>query len=85
MSERIIQESPYSYVLFESRGELILTYLSGGPVEVDSSIRLSNAQAEEIMQGKLTVEAFLAKIKSNPNNFNRLQQPVWPGKNAPKP
>jgi hypothetical protein len=78
MRDRIISEARYSYILFERDDKWILTYLSGGSVEIDASICLSSNQISEIKNNRLSVEQFLAQVKVEPDNYAHLSEPAWP-------
>lgn len=84
MTQRIIVQQPWSYVLFEERGDYILTFLVGGSADGDFSIKLSPAEIELQQQDQSYVERLMRRLVNNRNElYGRcLLQAVWPGQVA---
>jgi hypothetical protein len=80
MSDEIISEERWSYVLFSRKGEWLLTFLSGGPVEVDHTVRLSYDEIQKLRSGTLAASALILRLKSDPESYSsrELQPPIWP-------
>lgn len=78
----VIAEKAWSYVLFDNGEDWILTFLIGGVVEIDVSVRLSNDEIAMIKADSTYVEILLASIKKNRSAFadREINPPVWPKK-----
>jgi hypothetical protein len=80
MTQRIIVREPWSYVLFEEEGEFILTFLMGGTVDSEFSVKLTEAEIEMQKQDRTYVERMMRRLTSNRDElYGRcLLQAVWP-------
>ena len=81
MTQRIIVQQPWSYVLFEERGDYILTFLISGTVDGDFSVKLTPAEIDLQKQDQGYVERLMRRLVNNRNElYGRcLLQAVWPG------
>lgn len=76
----IIVHEPWSYVLFEENGEQIVTFMVGGSVEKDFSVRLSQSEIDLQKQDRGFVERLVTRLTKNPEQLHarRLKKAVWP-------
>jgi hypothetical protein len=84
MTQRIIVREPWSYVLFEEQGEFILTFLMGGTVDSEFSVKLTEAEIELQRQDRTYVERLMRRLAGNRDElYGRcLLQAVWPAPTA---
>jgi hypothetical protein len=79
---KVIAEQPWSYVLFDDGEYWVLTYLIGGVVEIDVSIRLNSDEIEAIKTDASAIMPLLTNMKSNRSAYadREIRPPVWPPK-----
>ncbi|ADQ68827.1 hypothetical protein C499_05870 [Halogeometricum borinquense DSM 11551] len=81
---RVLDRKRYSYVLLARDGEWILTFLLGGPVERDVSVRLTPVEITAIEAGDSSaadlVEKFSADLSATEDR--QITPTVWPAKDA---
>ncbi|MFT6430255.1 MAG: hypothetical protein ACJAXR_001824 [Halopseudomonas sp.] len=77
---KIISEQAWSYVLFDNGTHWILTFLLGGPVEIDVSVRLEDDEIMKIKQDGSFLSQLLEKFKANRSHYRdrEVRPPVWP-------
>ncbi|MFZ6798955.1 hypothetical protein [Undibacterium sp. Di24W] len=77
---KIIAEQAWSHVLMDNGTDWILTYLIGGVVEIDVSIRLSKEEIAKIRDNPNYLEILLDAVKTNQVAYasRELHPPVWP-------
>jgi hypothetical protein len=80
MSDQIIQEEKWSYVLFSRNNDWFLTFLAGGVVELDATVRLLPDEIQRIQAGTLSASVLVERFKKDTSltSDRRLNQPVWP-------
>jgi hypothetical protein len=78
----VIAEQAWSYVLFDDGKGWVLTFLIGGVVEVDVSVRLNSAEIEAIKTDSAAIKPLLASMQSNRAAYadREIRPPVWPKK-----
>lgn len=83
MSERVICESAYEYVLFERSGAWLLTFMLGGVIETDVSVEMLPAEIEKQKSNPEYVKQLVHELKINPDllGARRISPSVWPSKN----
>lgn len=76
----IIAEKRWSHVLFDDGKGWVLTFLVGGVVEVDISIRLTSQEIEKIKNDLAYIDAIIDEVKKNQEDFSSREiiPPVWP-------
>jgi hypothetical protein len=77
---KVIAEHAWSYVLIDTGTDWILTYLIGGVVEIDVSIRLSQDEIAKIQENPSYLEILLDAAKTNRVAYasREIHPPVWP-------
>ncbi|MBZ6497010.1 hypothetical protein [Natrinema longum] len=78
---RVLDRKRYSYVLLARDGEWILTFLLGGPVARDVSVRLTPTEVTAIEAGDSSAADLVEKFRadSSPSEDRRITPAVWPG------
>lgn len=61
----VIFEKPYDYLLIEEDKIFYLTFFSGGPVEIDICVRLTEDEALVASQSAEDVERLVKKFKTD--------------------
>jgi len=81
---RVLDRQPYSYVLLARDGEWILTFLLGGPVERDVSVRLTPAEVTAIEDGESSATDLVETVRADLSAYDdrRIRPTVWPGENG---
>lgn len=76
----VVAEKKWSYVLLDDGKGWVLTYLVGGVVEVDVSVRLTEQERDLIKADPANVEKLVETMKQHRRDFaNReINPPVWP-------
>ncbi len=62
---KIISEKPYSYFLVEDEGAWFLTYMSGGPFEIDNCVKLNDAEIKDLKNNPSYVIDLMESFKSD--------------------
>ena len=77
---KVIAEKPWAYVLFDDGKDWVLTYLVGGAVEIDVSLRLSEEEIERLKAEPLAIESLVADAKVNRDRYEKreIRPGVWP-------
>lgn len=78
----VLDKEPYSYVLLERGEELILTFLLGGPVERDVSVRLTDAERDALEAGESSAAELVEEFRADNSAYEgrNISPTVWPGK-----
>lgn len=66
---KVIFEKPYDYLLLEEDSQLYLTFFSGGPVEIDICVRLTEDEARSASQNVEGVEHLVEKFKTDKASY----------------
>lgn len=76
----VVAEKKWSYVLFDDGKGWILTYLIGGVVEVDISVRLTEQERDLIKADPANVDKLVETMKQHRRDFasREINPPVWP-------
>ncbi|ELZ95857.1 hypothetical protein C440_06192 [Haloferax mucosum ATCC BAA-1512] len=79
---RVLDRKRYSYVLLACDGEVILTFLLGGPIERDVSVRLTSAEVTAIEAGDSSAADLVEKFSADRSTYEdrRVIPTVWPGR-----
>lgn len=77
---RVIEEKKFYYVLMEDRLDWFLTFLSGGPVEIDFCVKLSENEIDAIKYKKKSVQDLIRNLQSDHDNLikRRIVPSLWP-------
>jgi hypothetical protein len=77
---QVVIEKKWSYVLFDDGKGWILTYLIGGVVEIDVSVRLTAQERSLIEADPSSVERLVEAMKQSRREFasREIKPPVWP-------
>lgn len=80
--DRILAEAPWSYVAFERDGASFLTFMRGGPIEVDATVRLLPEEVDRIRSNPETAATLVRDFLEHPHTCEaRLAvPPLWPRK-----
>ena len=80
MADRVIAEERWSHVLFQRDSAYLLTFLSGGPVEVDHTIRLPEALALSVAHHPDQLGSLVEQCRggSLPVGAEPYGSPAWP-------
>lgn len=80
MSDRIISESAYDYVLFERAGTWLLTLMVGGPVETDVTVKATPAEVARLKSDPEYVRQLVRELQLNPRLLGQksINPAVWP-------
>jgi hypothetical protein len=80
VSDRIISESAYEYVLFESAGALFLTFMVGGVIETDVTVQATPAEVAKLTSEPEYVRQLVRELQLNPTLLaqRRINPSVWP-------
>jgi hypothetical protein len=76
----VICEKRFSHVVFQYDGNTLLTFLSGGPIEVDCTIVLTNDESDAIVSNHSTALALVHNLIASPILLatRKLVVAVWP-------
>lgn len=76
---KVVAEKPWSYVLFEAERGWILTFLIGGPIEVDVSVLLTDDEIGRIKDDPSVVDALVRDFTRNRAAIahREITPPVW--------
>lgn len=84
---RVLKEVPWWYILMEDGGALYLTFMSGGPVEIDFCVQLTPAEWQRIQGADTaidgpTIEAIIWELLSDREELHRrrIVPSKWPGR-----
>lgn len=61
----IVFQKPYSYLLIQDESDWYLTYFTGGPVEIDICVKLTNEEIETVSLDQKAVEKLMARFKAD--------------------
>lgn len=80
MAEVVLAEERYSHVLFRCKGQHLLTYLSGGPIEVDRTVALPSDLAASLSESPEDLKALVCKLCSGvfPTGVVQAASAIWP-------
>lgn len=80
MSKRILQQEPWSYVLFEEDGDYRVTFMVATALPRDFTVVLSPAEKEMQQRDRSYIERLVKRLADNPAQLQirRLPQAVWP-------
>ena len=80
MADQVLAEERYSHVLFHREGKYFLTYLSGGPVEVDRTVMLPPNIAVNLTSSAAPVAALVRRLLAGsiPEGVVQMSSPIWP-------
>ncbi|WP_018691113.1 hypothetical protein [Algicola sagamiensis] len=78
---KIIQEVPWSHVLFELEGQWILTFMTRqGPIEYEVSIQMSRMEIQQYRKNEAFLEHFLQTCREYPEQYQtrQIMPSIWP-------
>jgi len=80
MADVVLVEERYSHVLFCREGQHLLTYLSGGSIEVSRTALLPQDLATGLSKSPEQLKAFVYDLLAGefPNGVVRAATPIWP-------
>jgi len=79
---KIIKEEKWHYIWMEDAGEQYLTFMSGGPVEIDYSVKLTPAELQRIEKDPQAIDALIRELLSDHGKL--LQRRIVPSKWPPR-
>ena len=76
---QVIEEKKFCYVLMKDHTEYFLTFLSGGPAEIDFCVRLSDTEVNTIIKEKQSVRNIISNLQSNHEALlrRRIVPSIW--------
>jgi len=79
---RVLDSEPYSYILLERGEEWILTFLLGGPIERDVSVRLTDTEIAAVEAGDSSAADIVETFRADSSTYEgrRIMPTVWPAK-----
>jgi hypothetical protein len=79
---KIIQEVRFHYVLMEDADEWYLTFMSGGPVEIDFCVKLNSDEVRRIKNNSQAVESIISDLKADTDTLmqRRVVPSIWPSR-----
>ncbi|MFC7072878.1 hypothetical protein ACFQJ7_13615 [Halovenus rubra] len=79
---QVLDRKRYSYLLLETDGEWILTFLLGGPIERDVSVRLTPAEITAIEDGDASAADLVERFRAESSAYEGRQvtPTVWPSR-----
>ena len=80
MTAHVIDDKPWSYVLFDDGTNWILTLLIDGVVEFGVSVRLLPCEIDLIRADRSYVAQLVETVKQHRSAFadREIEPPVWP-------
>ena len=66
---KVIYRKAYSYILMNEGESWYLTFFTGGPVELDICVELTEVEAAKVCQNQEAVEELVRKFKSDRSSF----------------
>ncbi|AFO57633.1 MULTISPECIES: hypothetical protein [unclassified Natrinema] len=79
---RVLDREPYSYVLLETDGEWILTFLLGRVVMGDVSVRLTPEEVTALEDGESSATDLIERFSADRSAYEDRQviPAVWPAR-----
>jgi hypothetical protein len=79
---RVLDRKPYSYVLLERDGEMILTFLLGGAVMWDVSVRLTDAEIAALEDDDASPADLVERFTADRSTYEgrSITPTVWPAR-----
>ena len=80
MADLVIAQERFSYTLFQRDQQHLLTYLSGGPIETDRTVELSDELAATVSESPKLLHALVHDLLagSSPVGVSPLPVSTWP-------
>lgn len=80
MPKNILQQEPWSYVLFEEAGDYLVTFMVAGVLERDYTVVLTAAEKEMQQRDRSYIERLVKRLTDKPAQLQtrRLPKAVWP-------
>ena len=80
MADVVLAEERYSYILFCRDGQHLLTYLSGGSIEVDRTVLLPPDLAAGLSKSPAQLKEFVYSLLAGALQTGVVQvaSPIWP-------
>jgi hypothetical protein len=75
---KVIDEKKYNYIVLSDDKNWYLTFLSGGPVEIDYCICLTESEIKDIQNG-LEVKKIIQKLQGDRDQLikRRILPSIW--------
>ncbi|ELY91977.1 DUF1993 domain-containing protein [Natrinema altunense] len=70
---RVLAREPYSYILLESDGEWILTFLFGRAVMWDVSVRLTDTEVVALEDGEISIADLIERFSADSSTYEGRQ------------
>jgi hypothetical protein len=61
----VVFQKSYSYLLIQDGGDWYLIYFTGGPVEIDICVKLTEGEIKSVSSNQKAVEELMARFKAN--------------------
>jgi hypothetical protein len=80
VADVVLAEERYSHVLFRREGQHLLTYLSGGPIEVDRTVVLPPDLAASLSESPADLKALVYMLLAGafPTGVVQAASAIWP-------
>ena len=61
----VVYQKAYSYLLIHDGADWYLTYFTGGPVEIDICVKLTEDEIKAVSSNQKAVEELMARFKAD--------------------
>ena len=77
---QVVEENNFNYVLMKDGTGWYLTFLSGGPVEIDFCVKLSEEEIFAIRNKQKDVQQLIQSLQSDHDKLKmrRIVPSIWP-------
>ncbi len=78
--DTVLAESRWNYVAFSRDGVSYLTFLLGGAVERDATVKLTASEVNELARSPEVLVSLVRKLKADADSLRTraLAEPIWP-------
>jgi hypothetical protein len=79
---RVVKEVKWQYILMEDEGDYYLTFLSGGPVEIDYCVKLTPEERQRVEKDGADIQALIDELLADREKLHkrRIVPSRWPPK-----
>lgn len=80
---KVVFSEPYSYLLVQEEGDWFLTFFTGGPVEIDICVKLTDEEIEAVSTSQVKTAQLVQAFQQNRSLFDgrRIIPSVAPKRN----
>lgn len=79
-NDTVLAESRWNYVAFIRDGVSYLTFLLGGAVERDATVKLTASEVDELGRSPEFLDSLVRELKADAESLRMraLSEPIWP-------